>query len=158
MDRAKPNRRYLKFFRPSPLILSLRGRGKGEGEGQEGFTLNEILVAVGLIAVGVLGFSLNTMGVIQGNYTSGNVTIATNLAQDKLEEIIALGNFSDVTNAPDPNSPITETGSSSGRFTRTWTIKNSPLESGLKEISVTVGWTDYLIPRQVVLATLVFTG
>lgn len=131
---------------------------------QEGFTLNEILISIALIAIGVIGFSVNTIGVIQGNYTSGNFTIATNLAQDKLEELKAVGSYTDVTNSPDANNPVTETGASGGRFTRTRTISTSSLNdatvgaigSKLKEVSVTVSWSEYGITRQVVVSTLVF--
>lgn len=127
---------------------------------QKGFTLNEVLIAIALIVIGILGFSLNTAGVIQGNQVSGSVTVATNLAQEKLEELKAQTSFTNVTDAPDSNNPITATGGggSTGRFTRTWTIKDSLIGSGLKEIAVTVRWTEYGITRNVVLATLVFTG
>lgn len=127
---------------------------------QEGFTLNEVLLAIALIAIGILGFSLNTAGVIQGNRISSSVTIATNLAQAKLEEIKAQTTWTNV-NASDANNPITETGGGGGtgdRFTRTWTIQDSSLGSNLKETSVQVSWTEYGIGRQVVLATLIFTG
>ncbi len=122
---------------------------------QEGFTLIEILVAIVLIAIGILSFSINTIGVIQGNYISHNVTIATNLAQDKMEELVGLGTLSDVTNFPDLNNPITETGAINGRFTRTWTVSGSPLGAGLKDVTVWVRWSDY-IDREVKLSTLVY--
>lgn len=130
----------------------------------DGFTLNEILISIALIAIGVIGFSVNTMGVIQGNFMSGSFTIATNLAQDKLEELKAVGSYTDVTNSPDANNPVTETGASGGRFTRTRTISTSSLNdatvgaigSKLKEVSVTVSWSEYGITRQVVVSTLVF--
>lgn len=132
---------------------------------QEGFTLNEILISIALIAIGVIGFSVNTIGVIQGNYTSGNFTIATNLAQDKLEALKVASSFTAVTNSADSNNPITETGASGGRFTRTWTIAASSLDdtttlaatgTTLWEISVTVSWSEYGVSRQVEERTLVF--
>lgn len=126
--------------------------------GRDGFTLNEVLLSIALIAIGILGFSLNTVGVIRGNRISGSLTVATNLAQAKLEELSAQATFTDVTNAADPYNPITETGDPGGRFTRTWTVKDAALGSGLKEISVRVSWVEYHMTRQVVLGTLVFTG
>lgn len=126
---------------------------------REGFTLIEILVAISLIAIGILGFSLNTIGVIQNNYTSGNYSVATNLAQDKMEELLGQSTFSDVTNSPDPNNPINATGASGGIFTRTWTISDPSLGTGLKQVTVTVSWTAYLIGgRNVTLTTFVFAG
>jgi type IV pilus assembly protein PilV len=125
---------------------------------QDGFTLNEVLLSMALVAIGILGFSLNTMGVIQGNQISSSVTIATNLAQAKLEELKAQTSWANATHASDANNPLTEMGASGGRFTRTWTIKDSPLASNLKEISVQVSWAEYGTNRQMVFATLVFTG
>lgn len=125
---------------------------------EDGFTLNEILVSIALIAIGVIGFSVNTIGVIQGNQISGNVTIATNLAQDKMEQLKAQTSLTNVTNQADSNNPITSTGASGGIFTRTWTISDSSLGTGLKEITATVSWTEYQITREAKLMTLVFTG
>jgi len=122
---------------------------------QEGFTLIEVLVAIVLIAIGILGFSINTIGVIRGNYISRNVTIATNLAQDKMEELLGPDTLLNVTDFPDPNNDITETGAANGRFTRTWTVSGSPLGSGLKNVTVWVRWSDY-IDREVELSTLVY--
>lgn len=125
---------------------------------RQGFTLNEVLLAIALIAIGILGFSMNTVGVIRGNQISNSVTVATNLAQAKLEEIKAQTSWTDVIGAADPNNPLAETGATGGKFNRTWTIKDAAGLSNLKEISVQVSWEEYGINRQVVLATLVFTG
>jgi len=126
---------------------------------REGFTFIEILVSIGLIATGILGFSLNTIGVIKGNYISSNYTTATSLAQDKMEELLGQSTFSEVTNSPDPNNPIKATGASGGIFTRTWTISDPSLGTGLKQVTVTVSWTAYLIGgRNVTLKTFVFAG
>ncbi len=124
---------------------------------EDGFTLNEILISIALIAIGVIGFSVNTMGVIQGNQVSASYTIATTLAQDKMEQVKAQTSLSNVTNQADSNNPMTSTSGTGGIFNRTWTIADSSLGSGLKEITVTVSWTQYLISREVKLMTLVFT-
>ncbi len=124
---------------------------------EDGFTLNEVLVSIALIAIGVLGLSFNTIGVIQGNQISGNITTATNLAQDKLEELRAQTSFTNGDNCPSPADPITGTGAAGGIYNRCWRITDSSLGPGLKQIDVTVSWRDY-VNRSVTLSTLVFTG
>lgn len=119
---------------------------------QEGFTLNEILVAIALIAIGVIGFSVNTIGVIQGNYISSNVTVATSLAQEKMEEVKAQTSFT--------NGTVTDTvtGASGIPFTRDRTISDVSGESNLKDVEVKVSWTEYLINRNVTVKTLIYIG
>jgi len=54
---------------------------------QAGFTFNEILVAMNLVVIAILGYSLSTVGVIRGNMTNDNSSVAINLAQDKMEQL-----------------------------------------------------------------------
>lgn len=126
---------------------------------QEGFTLNEILISIALIAIGILGFSLNTIGVIQGNNISGHYTVATNLAQDKLEEFKVQTTFTDVDNcSTPPDQDLTATGGTGGIYDRCWKISNLTNVGNrrLKKIDVTVSWRDY-INRSVTVSTFVFT-
>ena len=120
----------------------------------EGFTLIEVLVATGLIVVGILGISLNTIGVIQGNYISSNITIATNLTQDKLEETRNMA-YAAITSGSD-SGQLTETGETGGTgaiYTRSWTTASGPT-AGTKQVTVTVTWTDQT-SHQVQLQTIV---
>lgn len=125
---------------------------------QEGFAFNEILVAIAFITIGILGFSLNTVAVIQGNYISGNFTVATNLAQDKMEQLKAQTTLTDVNNCPGSGErDLTATGAAGGIYDRCWVITDFPFGSGLKQIDVTVSWRDY-VTRVVTVSTLIFTG
>ena len=124
-----------------------------------GFTLIEIIVSIALIAIGILGISLNTIGIIQGNFISGNYSIATSLAQDKMEELLGQTSFTNVDNCTNPpDQDITATGGTGGIYDRCWKIAdpNPSLGANLKQIDVTVSWRDYL-SRTVTLSTLVFT-
>jgi prepilin-type N-terminal cleavage/methylation domain-containing protein len=131
-------------------------------KGQAGFTLHETLVSIALISVGILGFAVSTTGVIRGNYFSGNVTVATHLAEDKIEELKVQSGLENINNcsglpgsaAPDLN--ITATGSGGGIYSRCWVVGDSPLGAGLKQIDVTISWQDYL-SRSITLSTLVYT-
>ena len=52
-----------------------------------GFTLVEVLMALTIISIGLLGTAVLTMTIMQSNKSSSEVTIASTLAHDKLEEI-----------------------------------------------------------------------
>lgn len=129
----------------------------------DGFTLNEILVSIALIAIGVIGFSVNTIGVIQGNFISGNVTIATNLAQDRMEQlkVTTLPPCPTATTAGCFDGPLNSQGTTASPgniYNRSWVITDrADLGTSLKEIDITVSWRDY-ISRSVTLSTLVYTG
>ena len=124
---------------------------------QEGLSYSEILVSIAFIAVAVLGFSLNTIGVVQGNRRSADYTIATNLAQDKMEQLKAQPLPGNIDLCPDSGEQrISASGASGGIYNRCWAIKDSPLGSGLKEVSVSVHWRDSEL-RTVTLSTLVLS-
>lgn len=132
-------------------------------KGQTGFTLHETLVSIALISIGILGFAVSTAGVIRGNYFSANVTGATHLAEDKIEELKvrnSLGNVNNCSGLPGgsdaPDLNITATGGGGGIYNRCWIVSDSPLGAGLKQIDVTISWQDYL-SRSVTLSTLVYT-
>ena len=123
---------------------------------QAGFTLNEILVAMNVIVIAVLGYSLNTVGVIQGNMANDNMTIAINLAQDKIEQLKAQKNIVNDDLCPGSGDhAITAVGAPNGIFSRCWKIAGSPLGPHLKQIDVTVSWRDRE-SREIIISTLVY--
>jgi len=123
---------------------------------QKGFTFNEVLVAINIIVIAVLGYSLSTVGVIRGNLTNDNTTAAINLAQDKMEQLKAQKNLVNDDRCPSAGDrAITATGTPSGIFDRCWRIVDSPLGPHLKQIDVTVSWRDRE-NREIIVATLVY--
>jgi type IV pilus modification protein PilV len=109
---------------------------KAGGPNRGGFTLIEVLVAMGIFTVAVLGVAISATSVIKANQGSYSTTIAINLAQDKLEELKALPA------SLASGGPVTDT-INGETFSRSWTVTaNSPI-SGMQRIDVTVTWTDY---------------
>ena len=58
---------------------------------KKGFTLIEILVATTLLATALLGMAGLTAALMQGNNFSNRLTVASTLAQDRMEEMTKLG-------------------------------------------------------------------
>jgi hypothetical protein len=124
---------------------------------QTGFTLNEVLVSINVIIIAVLGYSLSTVGVIRGNMTNDNTTVAINLAQDKLEQLKAQKKLVNDDLCPGSGDhAITATGMADGIFHRCWRVVDSPLGPHLKQIDVRVSWRDHE-NREIVVTTLVYT-
>ena len=126
-------------------------------ERQAGFTLNEVLVSINVIIIAVLGYSLTTVGVIRGNMTNDNTTVAINLAQDKLEQLKAQQRLVNDDRCPGSGDhAITAAGMADGIFDRCWRIVDSPLGAHLKQIDVRVSWREQE-NREIVVTTLVYT-
>ena len=103
-----------------------------------GFTLLEVLVAIVILTIGLLGTAGLTTGVIRGNHFSKNVTSATAAAQTKLETIKS-GGYVYATTANFPNDTVSMGGMS---FMRSTTITSSSPAANMKTVSVTVSWTE----------------
>ena len=69
-----------------------------------GFTLIEIVVALLVLTIGLLGMAGLSIEVMKGNKSSNQISTATALVQDKMEKLRELG----YENLPAPNSTVTE--------------------------------------------------
>jgi prepilin-type N-terminal cleavage/methylation domain-containing protein len=123
---------------------------------QQGFTFNEILVAMAVTGIAVLGYAATTITVIHGNRASANYTVAVNLAQDKMEQLRAHRRLDNENHCPAAGETgINARGAAGGIFNRCWSIADSTLAANLKQIEITVTWQD-TEPRSVTLATLLY--
>ena len=132
--------------------------GKSVIARQAGFTFNELLVAMNIVVVVVLGYSLSSIDVSRRQTIAGNSTAAINLAQDKIEALQAQKLPPDVDLCPTGGDrAISATGSAPGRFDRCWRVSPSPFGANLKQIEVQVIWRDHAA-HQLSFSTLLFTG
>ena len=97
---------------------------------KKGFTLIEVMIALVLLAVGMLAFAGLEIIAIRNTTFSKDYGKANIYAQQKIEEIKAM-NWLSVTNGTDTLE--------SDRYTRTWTVTT---QGNMKTVSVTVSWLD----------------
>lgn len=115
-----------------------------------GFTLLEVLVALVILMVGLLGALLLQTTAIQGNAFSRELQTGVVLAEDLMEQVKVI-DFDDplLSSVPADNphenvelagvaNPIDEQGVSGGIYTRRWTVTDSAPNS--KTITATVNW------------------
>lgn len=112
---------------------------------EEGFTLLEVMIALMILSVGILGFMKLQIASIQGNAFGIEMTQATITGQEKMEELKNMA-YGAMTGG---NDTVTRAGVP---FARSWTVTPS---GTISTIEVVVGWTDKAgTGRSVTLATL----
>jgi len=117
---------------------------------QRGVSLIEIIAAVGVFAVVVGGLSPTLLGARKYAELSKNQSIATALAQDKIEELRVSS-----TASAGSDGPLQPNGASGGIFSRTWTVSAHPTVSNVNCVIVTVTWPERPNTSSVRLVTLV---
>jgi prepilin-type N-terminal cleavage/methylation domain-containing protein len=96
---------------------------------QSGFTILEVMIAISILAIGLLAVFSGQNMAIQGNNRATRLTEGMTLAQDKMEELLAL-----------PYDNINTTGSpvnDPAGYTITWAVDDTAVTHG-KLITVTV--------------------
>jgi type II secretion system protein I len=120
---------------------------------KKGFTLIEVIIAIFLLAVALLGLVSVTTTVIKGNSFSQTLTMATTLAADKMEELKTSSYDALTTEPPDyASSDGTVSTAGNAYYTRTATIGAVP--NNMKSVSVTVTWNWMAVSHTVTLNTL----
>ncbi len=118
---------------------------------ENGFTLIETLMAIAIMAIGLLGLAALQTTAISGAAKANKQSMAVSLAEDQIET------YKNIPYDSVPSAPSTATGtdlSSWGIFTRTTAVQDGVPVPGSKTITVTVSWPDK-VPRSVVFQTII---
>jgi len=118
-----------------------------------GFTTLEAIVSLGLFALSAAGVCQTLITVVHANTLARQLTAATNLARDKVEQ---LRHNDYVTLATGADTTLAEDGlaSANAPYQRSWTVAAGPA-ANTKEVTVTVTWSDRTGPHNVNLTTIV---
>ncbi len=118
-----------------------------------GFTMMDMLIALALLTIGLLGMAKLTVAIIFGNQVSNMVTKATIVAESKMEDIRRSGYkgiaSTDTTNTDDFNEI-----NNYPEFQRITKIDADAPVEGIKTITVTVNWKIRKRPKTMVISTM----
>ena len=116
---------------------------------QNGFSLIEILIAMGILALAMLAAASMQFSSIRNNASGNMATQASMLAKARME---VLKNTSDITTLADGvENNIDANGQPGGIYNRSWTVAN--LGTTARHITVTVQWSKKGKSRRIVLSS-----
>ncbi len=102
--------------------------------GEEGFTLTEAMIAIAIIAIGVMGMYTLQISSINSNSRANRITISTDIATDKIEELMAMS-YTDTALDAGAHS---ETASDAASSTIAWTVTTDDPVVNTKTIIISV--------------------
>lgn len=119
------------------ILVSSKHRSCVNRSCVKGFTILEVLFALLIVSIGLLGLAMMQGTTIQANGSSNRISTATILAQDKLESFNQTASLSSGMG----NETVDKDGTiGKGIFTRSWTVAEHTTFSKLA--TVTVSWLD----------------
>jgi type IV pilus assembly protein PilV len=115
----------------------------------KGFTLSEVLVAIVVLSLGLLGLESMHIAAIQVNSIASRLTQGTTLAQDRAEQLLALP-YDDPLLADTTGQGImtsyTDTNPPQG-YTIRWEVDTNVPSVGVKTINIFVTWKNLKVSK-----------
>jgi type IV pilus assembly protein PilV len=105
----------------------------------EGFTLLEVMIALVILSVGLLGLAALQLVAVKSNSFSSEMTYATMIAQQQIESLKSLP-FTDGNLTPGSHTPPTPPNSKGVQYIITWTVTDNAPATNMKTIALTVTW------------------
>lgn len=123
---------------------------------QEGFSLIEILIAIAVLSIGMLGIAAMQTSAIKGNATANDLTQRTLSASNQMEYLLNIP-FTDPDLVATATIPvIIPRVLVVGDYTYSWTVTDSPPAPATpteKNISLTLNNTRFVTRNELIIAT-----
>jgi prepilin-type N-terminal cleavage/methylation domain-containing protein len=101
---------------------------------EKGFTIIEVMIVIGIFAIGILAVASMQVSAFQGNRSATLRTMAITLATEHIENLVSQ-NYGSIAGSTNPNTV--------DNFDISWVVTNSTSPSpATKTIVVTVTWND----------------
>jgi prepilin-type N-terminal cleavage/methylation domain-containing protein len=118
-------------------------RNKPAANNENGFTLAEVLIAITILAVGMLAIASMQVTGIQGNYTAAGLSSAAEWAAERAETLMTLPySHADLSGAAAPGTPHGPVFDPDNRYQISWNVINDSPITNVKTINISVSWTD----------------
>lgn len=126
------------------------GRRGASARGEGGFTLVEVVMTMVVLSIGIMSLAPLMMAVVRGNRFAQDMTQATALAEDRMEEILNDPLYANITitNFPSEAQGQIRSGDPAYiKFARSVAIVdtlNALSDSVMKNVTVTVSWYGFI--------------
>ncbi len=98
----------------------------------------EVLVAITILSIGILGVAGLTIGIIRGNYVSKNATTATVIAESRLE-VIRRDGYASAAAKVESDTGVIMSGTT---YSRDTTVADATPEPNMRTVTVQVSWNN----------------
>ncbi len=113
---------------------------------QKGFTILEVMIAIAIFSIGILGVIKMQISSQSGNTSARTITQGTTYAQDRIERIMAL-TYNSITPIAGVGN-ISPTDLTSGEtYNLSWVITADNPITNTSQIAMTVTWNDQGLTR-----------
>jgi type IV pilus modification protein PilV len=119
-----------------------------------GFTLLEVMITVVILVIGLLGLAGLQIMAIKGNSFGQQMSVASTLAQNQLEQLRRISYDSLSDGSSDGNDQYTDA-ANGVTYNRQWAAVTDVSHPDWLTLNVTVSWTGPTAGRAVTLSTIV---
>ena len=117
---------------------------------ENGFTLIELVVALLIFSIGVMGFMKLQGETIRGNAFSQHLSTAVSLAQDKAENLVNAGLASgDLSLGNHAGATVVKNGVS---YSLTWVVSALGTATNSRQVALTVTWQEKLLSHSAAIS------